>query len=263
MEIVSVVTICYNAVSLIEDTIKSVVGQTYPDIEYIVIDGGSNDGTVDIIKKYESMISYWVSEPDGGIYDAMNKGIKAATGKWINFMNTGDSYYTETSVEQFVNMVSNDAVIVYGDTVLKYHLGKRLERAESISLLYNKMPFGHQSTFVDVAYHKQHLFDTTFRSSGDFKFFHDAYERGVKFQHVSMPIALYAAENGMSSTNWRIVAREDARIMGVENTLKWKIKYFLMGLNIGIRNGIKTCLPDSVLKKIQYKNMLRIGENIE
>jgi glycosyltransferase involved in cell wall biosynthesis len=262
-EKVSVVTVCYNTESLIEDTIKSVVGQAYPNIEYIVIDGGSTDDTVKIIKKYDSKISYWVSEPDGGIYDAMNKGIKAATGKWINFMNAGDAYCSETSVEQFVRMVDDDVVIAFGDTVLKYQLGRRLKRAEPVSLLSSRMPFGHQATFVDVDYHKHHLFDTTFRSSGDYKFFHDAYESGAKFHHIPIPIAVYKAEDGVSSSNWKLVAREDARIMGIDNTLKWKIKYLLMGINIGFRNVIKACMPRSVVKKIQYKNMLRIGEEIE
>ena len=72
---VSIITVCYNAVDLIEDTLKSVLNQTYSDIEYIVIDGGSKDGTIDVIEKYESRIARFISEPDKGIYDAMNKGL--------------------------------------------------------------------------------------------------------------------------------------------------------------------------------------------
>ena len=90
--LITIITVAYNAVKDIENTILSVLNQTYPNIEYIIIDGGSTDGTLDIIKKYEDKISYWVSEPDKGIYDAMNKGTLKATGVWLNFMNAGDTF---------------------------------------------------------------------------------------------------------------------------------------------------------------------------
>lgn len=90
---ITVVTVCYNAVNEIEKTIRSVLSQTYPDKEYIVIDGGSTDGTVDIIRKYADRIDYWISEPDGGIYEGMTKGIEHATGDYINFMNAGDLFF--------------------------------------------------------------------------------------------------------------------------------------------------------------------------
>lgn len=89
---VTVVTVCYNAAETIEKTILSVIGQTYDNTEYLIIDGGSQDETLAVIKKYEKNISKWISEPDKGIYDAMNKAIKMATGEWINFMNAGDCF---------------------------------------------------------------------------------------------------------------------------------------------------------------------------
>lgn len=90
---ISVITVCYNAVDTLEKTIQSVLEQTYHNIEYIIIDGGSTDGTVEIIHRYVDYLAYWVSEPDRGIYDAMNKGIERATGEWVNFMNAGDYFY--------------------------------------------------------------------------------------------------------------------------------------------------------------------------
>lgn len=87
----SIITITYNAVRLVEQTLLNVLSQSYPNIEYIVIDGGSTDGTVDIIRRYESGLAYWVSEPDKGIYDAMNKGLQKATGDYVWFINAGDT----------------------------------------------------------------------------------------------------------------------------------------------------------------------------
>lgn len=97
---ISIITVSYNAAKTIEQTIQSVVNQTYDNIEYIIIDGGSTDGTVDIIKKYEDKIAYWVSEPDKGIYDAMNKGILKASGEYIYFLGADDWLYNESVMER-------------------------------------------------------------------------------------------------------------------------------------------------------------------
>ena len=96
----SIITITYNAVRLVEQTLLNVLSQSYPNIEYIVIDGGSTDGTVDIIRRYESGLAYWVSEPDKGIYDAMNKGLQKATGDYVWFINAGDTLCSSDTVHQ-------------------------------------------------------------------------------------------------------------------------------------------------------------------
>lgn len=119
--LISIITISYNSCLTIEDTILSVINQTYPHIEYIVIDGGSKDGTVDIIKRYENKISYWISEPDKGIYYAMNKGIAATTGEWINFINCGDSFYDKNVIARlFKDSIGENYSVVYGNTVFQY-----------------------------------------------------------------------------------------------------------------------------------------------
>jgi len=94
---ISVVTVCYNSAKTLERTIASVLSQDYPNLEYLIIDGGSTDGTVDIIRRYESQLAYWCSEVDKGIYDAMNKGIRLAKGEWIHLLNA-DDWYIERDV---------------------------------------------------------------------------------------------------------------------------------------------------------------------
>ena len=108
---ISIITVCFNAVGVIEKTILSVISQTYNDVEYIIIDGGSTDGTLDIVKKYENYIAYWISEPDSGIYNAMNKGVKYATGLYCNFMNAGDFFINEKVLENIFTSNRNEDLI--------------------------------------------------------------------------------------------------------------------------------------------------------
>lgn len=114
----SIITVTYNAQQWIEATIKSVTEQTYEQIEYIVVDGNSSDGTVEIIKKYADKISKWVSEPDKGLYDAMNKGLKLATGDFVWFMNAGDTIYDDKTVSLIAEKIgeNSDNIVIYGET---------------------------------------------------------------------------------------------------------------------------------------------------
>jgi glycosyltransferase involved in cell wall biosynthesis len=112
--LVTIITVVFNNVTYIEETIQSVLNQTYQNIEYIIIDGGSTDGTLNIIKKYEKFLDYWVSEKDKGIYDAMNKGIQLAKGKWINFMNSGDTFYSKDTIKSIPFTNFQNSSMVYG-----------------------------------------------------------------------------------------------------------------------------------------------------
>ena len=119
--LISIITVVFNGEKYLEETIQSVINQTYSNVEYIIIDGGSSDGTLDIIKKYEERIDYWVSEKDRGIYDAMNKGIDVASGKWLNFMNGGDEFYDNKVIENiFKNCSYEDEYVIHGKVALIY-----------------------------------------------------------------------------------------------------------------------------------------------
>lgn len=116
--IISVITVCYNSVQTIEATILSVINQTYKNIEYIIIDGGSTDGTVEIINKYKDQIAYWISEPDEGIYDAMNKAVDASNGDWLFFINSGDTFYESSVLETVLKYMKRKNVIYYGNVLM-------------------------------------------------------------------------------------------------------------------------------------------------
>lgn len=198
---VSVVTICYNARDFIEPTILSVLSQTYENIEYIIIDGGSADGTVEIIKKYSDRLAHWVSEPDKGIYDAMNKGIMAATGEYIIFMNAGDKFADENVVKGILPSLDG-SVVVTGRWNRRYSNGaSRIGEPEKIGKLKVDMPLCHQATFIKTSYHKDHLFDTSYKYSADYDFFYKAWRSGHVFSLVGNVVADFIADHGASSDN--------------------------------------------------------------
>ena len=151
---ISIITVVYNSVQLIERTIKSIIHQSYSNLEYIIIDGGSYDGTVDVIKKYERNIQKWISEPDKGIYDAMNKGIHLANGDYILFINSGDELYNNEVLSKiFINNLNAD--VIYGDTsITDIHgnlIGKRRLRPPkrlSYKSFKKGMLVSHQSFIV-------------------------------------------------------------------------------------------------------------------
>lgn len=115
---ISVITVCYNASLLLEGTILSVIQQTYPNIEYIIIDGKSKDNSLEIIKKYEAKLSNYISEPDKGIYDAMTKGQTLATGDYVIFMNAGDRFFDAKTIEKSVQAIDNQTDAFFGDVML-------------------------------------------------------------------------------------------------------------------------------------------------
>ena len=126
---ISIITVVYNGENLLEGTIQSVLNQTYPNIEYIVVDGQSKDGTLAIIERYADRISTWISEPDNGLYDAMNKSLDLATGDFVWFMNAGDRIFALDTVEKMVAKYTPKTDILYGEVMLvddaRNHIGTR------------------------------------------------------------------------------------------------------------------------------------------
>lgn len=198
---VSIVTVVYNGANTLEQAMQSVLKQTYTNMEYIIIDGKSTDGTIDIIEKYRDKVSYYVSEPDQGIYDAMNKGIAAASGDIIGILNADDWYDTK-AVEYVVDcFADNDADIVYG----------RYKRVESDGIILStKMPpltdlwyemmICHQAAFVKrKVYQKMGGYSLDYRIASDYDFFLRCYSSQVKFTYLDKEL-VYFRFTGVSST---------------------------------------------------------------
>ena len=153
--VLSIITICYNSSNDLEKTILSIINQTYTNIEYIIVDGGSRDGSLDVIKKYEKYISKWVSEPDEGVYDAMNKAIRMASGEWINMMNAGDVYHSNIVLQSiFDQVIRKDTMVLYSDHYGIMPDGQRVFcKNDMISHVYG---FNHQSIIYRRKLHEQY-----------------------------------------------------------------------------------------------------------
>lgn len=216
--LITIVTVSFNAVHGIEKTILSVVNQTYENIEYIIIDGGSTDGTVDVIKKYADHITYWVSEPDKGIYDAMNKGIEKATGEWINFMNAGDIFLESQTLSNFVSYLDGSISILRGNIIRVYNrfkvksYGVTNQMPSIIDMIHNT--FHHQACLIRRSlFDEIGFYDTNYYLCADWKFFFDSVVlHHVKSRYVNISVALFVMD-GTSSSNVKKCIDEHKRYL--------------------------------------------------
>lgn len=197
----------YNNVNHIERTIRSVIGQRYAPIEYLVIDGGSTDGTVAIIRRYADRITRWISEPDRGIYDAMNKGLAMATGDYVLFMNSGDELYSPDTVAE-VFAAAPDADIYYGETELFDEQGESLglrrhgipERFTWRSFRYG-MNVGHQAIYVRRSIAAP--YDTRYKLSADIDWIIRAAKQARNAVNTRRIVAKYLVGGLSKQRHWQ------------------------------------------------------------
>lgn len=251
---ISVVTVCYNAAKDIEKTIRSVLNQTYLNIEYIIIDGASKDGTMDVVNKYKNKIACIVSEPDKGIYDAMNKGIDKATGDYVQFLNAGDILH---SPEIFMNVFgkgSFDEDVVYGDIVYHMQCGNFYVVPAAIDDFKTTFPIAHPSTFVSRTVLSEYQFDTTYRIAADFDLLRRIYQANKTFKYVNEPIVYFDSITGVSSTSTLSAWIEYNKVLGNIEQDNWKIKLLKKRLSIKVKT-IATSLLRLFGKKYLQKMM--------
>jgi glycosyltransferase involved in cell wall biosynthesis len=227
--LISIITVVYNGATTLEQTMLSVINQTYKKIEYIIIDGGSTDGTVDIIKKYENKLAYWVSESDKGIYDAMNKGIDKATGEWVNFMNSGDIFHKENIIANLFELNITNCDVIYGDVIALRKEGEIHCKSQDIIKIKKNMPFCHQAAFCRLNILKQYMFDLKYSLCAEYNSFYQMYSNNIRFMKTNYIIAFFDAEYGISSMNTSTLIKEVSEI-SKRNLILVQIEYFYRNL---------------------------------
>lgn len=213
----SIITINYNDKQGLEKTIKSVLSQSYTDYEYIVIDGGSTDGSVEMIKAHEDRLTYWVSEPDRGIYDALNKGLRRAHGEYVNCMNAGDTFASSHTLQQIVDEnIAPGTALIYGNTVFAEPDGSRADLAPRPFWLNREYIHGmgicHQSLFVRTDLAQKHPFNERYRIAADYDSILRIHAEDGSTHYVPGAITVFD-RTGVSSTHKKEGFRETAKIL--------------------------------------------------
>lgn len=273
---VTVITVCYNSEKDIEKTMLSVLNQSYQNIEYIIIDGASKDRTVDIAKlissQYQKRDIRVFSEPDKGIYDAMNKGISKANGEWLNFMNAGDTFASNSIVSDMVSEISDGIRILRGNIIRNYN-GFHVKSCGVVSQnpglmdMFNNT-FHHQACFIQRSlFHDFGLYSTAYKLCSDWKFFFDCVVlHHVKTKYVDKTVALFEMD-GASSKN--VIRYIDERESYLKSVLGEEIFECLKELDLYRKSNLATACyklrsrllsslsPDMFNRLLTAKRMIR------
>jgi glycosyltransferase involved in cell wall biosynthesis len=217
----SIITVTYNAGKVLEDTIQSVIFQTYRNVEYIIVDGHSKDNTMDIVNKYRNHISKVISEPDKGLYDAMNKGIRLATGDYLCFLNAGDEFHDNETLQKTVHTLKGKELpdVIYGETAIVDEKGhflhmRRLSTPEHLTWKSFKqgMLVCHQAFLARRELAVRNLYDCQYRFSADFDWCIRIMKKAKCLHNTRLTLIDYLNE-GMTTRNHKASLKERFRIM--------------------------------------------------
>lgn len=214
--LLSIITINYNNLEGLRRTYDSVVCQTWTDYEWIVIDGGSTDESREFLELHHDKFAYWCSEPDNGIYNAMNKGISKASGEYLNFLNSGDAYHDKNVLSSvFSKDIPSDSDVLYGNYFDVYENGhiipQQLPDILDFAFLMRR-PINHQSTFIKRELFSDELYDESYRIIADGKAFMQWMMQGKKYYHLDTFVADFYM-GGAHNQNTETIARERKRII--------------------------------------------------
>ena len=202
--IITVVTVVYNDVEGISKTIDSVAGQNYKDFEYIVVDGASDDGSYAVIKSRNEDIDLFISEKYSGMYEAMNKAVVHAKGRYVIFMNSNDEFASENTLKEFTEIINNsDSDIVFGDRIyLRKSGSQRYDVARSEKTAFERMHYFYQSVFIKKEVLEKNPFNEAYKYAADFNQSLQLYKAGHKYQYVNKPVCLYRQGGHSESGMW-------------------------------------------------------------
>jgi glycosyltransferase involved in cell wall biosynthesis len=241
--LITVVTVVYNGGDTLEETILSVINQTYKNIEYIIVDGASTDNTIDIIKKHEDKIDYWISEPDEGIFYAMNKGIDLATGGWINFMNSGDTFFSREVLYDLNKFITTNIDIIYGNTYLDGKLlYKPINNISNMFFLKGGM-VNHQAIFARKICLKNGGFNTKYKICADKDWLMLQYKNGAKSKYISLDVCNYDTHGNSSNKH-----------------ATWQDTLYCISANYGFF-GFVVCVLYYIYSKLRY-SLFEVRGNI-
>lgn len=252
----SIITINYNNKNGLQKTIDSVISQTFKDFEWIIIDGGSTDGSKELIEKYSSYINYWISEPDKGIYNAMNKGIVQAKGEYLQFLNSGDAFYDKYVLDKILKSINITSDIITGSIFSNKKIIRGIGYKEITlnDFFYNSV--FHPSSFIKKElFYKFGFYDEKYKIASDWKFFLNTIIIGnVNVNYIDLPIVDFDS-SGISSTEISLVKKEKKQILEelipkriLSNYLYNKNEYLVMS------NPIARLIYTAIIKCLKYTN---------
>ena len=237
--LISIITISFNNYKGLEKTIKSVISQSFKNFEFIIIDGGSTDNSVDLIKQYESQITYWISENDNGAYHAMNKGLAKSRGDYCIFLNSGDYFNTNTILSQVSELIKGDEDLIYG-----------LIKWEEFNLLWNPeenfkyfeiafhSPIPHQASFFKVeTLKKMRGYNENYKIISDWAVMLEMVLENKKIKKISLVVSKCETQ-GLSSINNKKILKERIHYL-LKYSKMTLVSGFLFYLKNKLRNFIK------------------------
>lgn len=194
----TIITVCYNASKTIRETIDSVLGQTYQELEYIVVDSKSEDGTVDILQSITDKRLTFISEKDSGIYNAMNKGLKMASGDYLIFLGADDIFYDKDVLKKVAGKLTGSNDVVYGDVMLKTR--QRLYNGAFSRWTWGHRNICHQSIFYPKSVYGRYMYNEKYRSVADWDYNLRLLIDGIKFTYIRETICTFNDSDGLSSS---------------------------------------------------------------